>query len=104
MNIKALSINLNETADLMCAIVVRRLRELRWSASDVSGIANKAIDIIDIKTKDENILSSLAHDAAVMHANGASKAMVQQMANALYAVIAVKIADDLNRSRVAECN
>jgi hypothetical protein len=104
MNIKALSINLNESQDLMCAIIVRRLRDLRWPADEVSRIADKAIDIIDEKVKDESVLSRLAHDAAMMHASGASKGMVQQMANALYAVIAVKIADDLNRSRVAECN
>lgn len=103
-NIKSLAINLNQAQDLMCAVIVRRLRDLKWSPGDVSRVSEKAIDIIDKKVSDESTLSRLAEEAAVMHANGSSKEMVQQMANALYAVIAVKIADDLHRARVAESN
>jgi hypothetical protein len=104
MNIKALSIDLNVSQDLMCAIVVRRLRELRWTPKEIESSAEKAIVRIERVIKNEDVLSELAKDAALMHAGGAGDKMVQQMANALFAVRAVTVADDMHKSRVAEFN
>ncbi len=104
MNIKALLIDLSVSQDLMCAIVVRRLRELRWTPKEIESASEKAIDRIARVISDEDALAGLAKDAATMHATGAEGKNIQQMANALFAVRAVTVADDMHKSRVAEFN
>lgn len=101
---KALSINLTEVQGLMCAIIVRRLRGYKWTPKQIESIAYKAMGKCEAALKDEDRMQEVAQDAAMMHAKGTEDASIQQMAEAAYAVCAIGIADDLNRSRVAEWN
>lgn len=101
---KTLAINLTEVQGLMCAIIVRRLREHKWTPEQIEKVAIKATTRCELSLSDENKLHSVASDAANMHARGTCKETIQQMAEAVFAVSAITIADDFNRSRVAEWN
>lgn len=102
---KALAIDIGHSQSLMCAIVVRRLRyHHKWTPSLIEACADKAIAIIDKKTGNEEMLASLAKDAATMHSTGSSDKCIQTMADAAFAIIAVQVADDLHKSKVAELN
>lgn len=102
---KMLSVDLNEAYDLMAAVVVRHLGDdFKWTPSQIEAIADKALDAIMKKMENEDILQVVAKNAAMMHAGGASDKSIKTMANASFAIIAVKIAEGLHRSRVAELN
>lgn len=101
---KALAINLSNIQGLMCAVIVRRLRDHKWPPKQIEQIARKALDRCEAALKDDDRLQSVAQDAAMMHARGTEDATIQEMASAAFVICAVGIADDLNRSRVAEWN
>lgn len=102
---KALAIDIGKSQSLMAAVVVRRLRDnYKWKHSEIESVADKAIASIERRVEDETMLAGLAKDAAVMHSGGASNENIQTMADAAFAIIAVQVADDLHRSRVAEFN
>lgn len=101
---KALSINLTKVQGIMCAVIVRRLRNHKWKPSDIEKISRKAIRRCEEALKDEDRLQAVATDAAMMHANGTEDATIQEMAEAAFVIHAVEIADDFNRSKVAEWN
>lgn len=101
---KALAINLTDIQGLMCAIIVRRLRDYEWPGSEIESISEKAIERCAEALGDEDRLQKVARDAAMMHMNGSKGNAIQEMASAAFAICAVRIADDLNSARYAEWN
>lgn len=101
---KTVAINLSDMQSLVCAVIVRRLRDMKWTPDDIERVADKAIDIINKAVNDEDSLADVAKDAANMTAGGTSDENVQTMVRAAFAIIGVKIADNLHRSRNAEWN
>lgn len=102
--LNVLSISLNEAHDLMCAIVVRFLRDNDWSAGEVEAAAPRTVSRLAQVCENDDFLAALAKDAAVMKMGGASDEQVRVMANAGFAIRAVRIAEDLNRGRIASMN
>lgn len=101
---KTVAINLSDMESLVCAVIVRRLRDKRWTPEQISQIADKAIDVIRRAVTNDDSLTEVAKDAANMSAGGASDENVQTMVKAAFAIIGVRIADDLHASRNAEWN
>jgi hypothetical protein len=103
-NVQYLSINLNEPKSLMCAVIARRLRSLKWDGDDIERIGPKALEKVVDKIDDNGILEELAADASSMKLMGVPNGEIQIMVNAAFAMIAVEIADAIHSSMVAERN
>jgi|LakMenEpi03Aug12_release.lakeMendotaPanAssembly.Ray.scaffolds.fasta_scaffold2071639_2 hypothetical protein len=95
-------IDAEEMTDLLCATLVCRLRELKWPAGEAAMAADKALKMV--YSRMEDIQVQAAQDMGRIAAGGGNEAMMQNMARAVFAVEGIKIADELNKSRLAGLN
>ncbi len=103
-NWSAFALDLEEAHDIMCAIVVRALRDAKWPVEEVQNMTSQLVSTISEKVGDENFLFAVAKDAAIMKSHGASDKQTEVMANAAFAILAVRIADSVIAKRVAQMN
>lgn len=104
MNMKAIAVNLSNVEGLMCAVVVRRLRDHGWPMKKIESIADKAIERFAAALEDRDRLEEVSRNAAMMHIGGSNDTAIQQMAEAVFAICAVAIADDIHGAQYAELN
>lgn len=97
-----IKIDAEEMTDLLCAVLVRRLRELKWPADEASRTADKALKMVFDRM--ETIQVQAAQDMGLIAAGGGSEGMMQTIARAVFAMEGIKIADELNKSRIAGMN
>lgn len=97
-----IKIDADEMTDLLCAVLVRRLRELKWPSDEASRAADKALKMVFDRIEDIQVLA--AQDMGRIAAGGGSEEMMQTIARAVFAMEGIKIADELNRSRIAGLN
>ncbi len=100
--IGSVTVNMDDATDLLLAVLVRRLRELKWGAGEVSMIADKAIDMM--ASRIEDIQMAAAKDAALIAAGGAPQKSLQSVVLATFAMAGYEMAEDLNKTRIAGLN
>lgn len=100
----AFAIDLEDAHDIMCAIIVRSLRDAKWPVEEVQNMTSQLVSTITDRLSDESFLFAVAQDAATMKAHGASDSQTTVMANAAFAILAVRIADSVIAKRVAQMN
>lgn len=97
-----IKIDSEEMLDLLCAVLVRRLRELKWPAAEASRAADKALKIVFDRLEDIQVAA--AQDMGLIAAGGGNEQTMTIIARAVFAMEGIKIADELNVARIASMN
>jgi len=103
-NWSAFALDLEDAHDIMCAIIVRSLRDAKWPVEEVQNMTGELVSMIADRLNNEDFLTCVAQDAAVMKSHGASDKQTTVMANAAFATLAVRLADSVIAKRVAQMN